>query len=88
MDLRPPSRPVPDPAFKGHDYGASSREFGRMSVRLGARPYGDLERSRAFSGADPLERSRYGRDDAVGRFRALQERQTRDLYGTGGGKGR
>jgi hypothetical protein len=79
----PYSRHAPDSGFKGYDYGESRREFGRMSVRQRARPYGDLERSRAISGADPYVRNRFGHDDSTGRFRALQERQTRDPHGTG-----
>jgi hypothetical protein len=55
-----------------------------MSVRQGSRPYSDMERSRAFSGSDPYERGRYGRDDAAGRFSERQERENRDRGGAGG----
>jgi hypothetical protein len=72
---------------KGHDYDASSREFTRMAIRQGTRPHGDLERSRAFPGADPYLKGLYGRDDVTKKFRALQERQTRDPHGTGGSQG-
>jgi hypothetical protein len=80
-DFQPPERT--SPPFKGHDYGSSAREFDRMSVRRGARPYSDLERSRAFSRSDPYEGGLYGRDDAAGRMMRLQDKQTHDPYGTG-----
>ncbi|MDR1040263.1 MAG: hypothetical protein LBR80_08895 [Deltaproteobacteria bacterium] len=83
-DFVPP--PATAPVFEGHDYGASSREFARRSVRRGIRTYGNAERERVFSDAGPGELGRYGRDDVAGRFREFQDRQNNDPYGTRPGK--
>ncbi|MDR2612602.1 MAG: hypothetical protein LBG06_07210 [Deltaproteobacteria bacterium] len=79
-DFRPPSRA---PLFRGHDFRASSRRFHRMSIRRGARPYGDLERRRAFPGNDPYESGRYGHDNPAGSAGQRQDGQAGAPGGTG-----